>query len=170
MRINVAYDSTWLKLSSVEYNTSMGGQAVLPENIESLSGNVVLYWTNGFANYEGDDVFATLTFDVSDDAVVDTMTTISVTYDADDIYDVDENNVGFFCDEGVITFVDYTLGDINGDGILNSKDTTRLMRYIADWDVEVNEAALDVNGDGVVNTKDTTRLMRYLAGWDVEIY
>lgn len=44
------------------------------------------------------------------------------------------------------------------------------MRYLADWDVEVNEAALDVNGDGIVNTKDTTRLMRYLAGWDVEVY
>lgn len=65
---------------------------------------------------------------------------------------------------------DYIPGDINGDGIVNTKDTTRLMRYLAGWNVEVNEAALDVNGDGVVNTKDTTRLMRYLAGWDVEIY
>ena len=63
-----------------------------------------------------------------------------------------------------------SFGDINGDGVVNTKDTTRLMRYLAGWDVEVNEAALDVNGDGVVNTKDTTRLMRYLAGWDVDIY
>ena len=66
--------------------------------------------------------------------------------------------------------IDYLPGDINGDGVVNTKDTTRLMRYLADWDVEVNEAALDVNGDGIVNTKDTTRLMRYLAGWDVEVY
>lgn len=69
-----------------------------------------------------------------------------------------------------IPIIEHTPGDINGDGVVNSKDTTRLMRYLAGWDVEVNEAALDVNGDGEVNTKDTTRLMRYLAGWDVEIY
>ena len=121
-------------------------------------------------HFSGDDVFATLTFNVSDDAVVDTTTTIAATYDAEDIYDADESNVTFFCDDGVITFIDYTPGDINGDGIVNTKDTTRLMRYLAGWGVEVNEAALDVNGDGVVNTKDTTRLMRYLAGWDVEIH
>jgi len=170
MRINVAYDSALLTLAEVKYNTAMGGQTVLPENIEALNGNVVLYWADGFANYEGDDVFATLTFKVSDNAVVDTTTTIAVTYDAEDIYDADESNVTFFCEDGVITFIDYIPGDISGDGILNSKDTTRLMRYLAGWDVEINEAALDVNGDGVVNTKDTTRLMRYLAGWDVEIF
>ncbi len=170
MRVNVAYDSALLTLTDVEYNAAMGGQSVLPENIKTLNGNIVLYWADGFANYEGEDVFATLTFTVSDNAVADTTTTIAVTYDAEDIYDADESNVTFFCDEGVITFIDYTPGDINGDGVLNSKDTTRLMRYLAGWDVEVNEAALDVNGDGVVNTKDTTRLMRYLAGWDVEIY
>ena len=170
MRINVAYDSTLLTLTEVEYNAAMAGQSILPENIEALNGSVVLYWVDGFSNYEGDDVFATLTFDVSEDAVVDTTTTISVTYDAEDIYDADESNVTFFCKEGILTFIDYTPGDINGDGVLNSKDTTRLMRYLAGWDVEVNEAALDVNGDGIVNTKDTTRLMRYLADWEVEIY
>ncbi len=170
MRINVAYDSALLTLTDIEYNTSMGGQSVLPENIELLNGSVVLYWVEGFANYEDDAVFATLTFRVSGNAVVDTKTAIAATYDAEDIYDANENNVMFFCENGVITFVDYTPGDINGDGVVNTKDTTRLMRYLADWDVDVNESALDVNGDGVVNTKDTTRLMRYLADWDVEIF
>ena len=61
-------------------------------------------------------------------------------------------------------------GDINGDGVLNNKDVTRLMQYHAGWDVEVNELALDVNGDGSYNNKDVTRLMQYIAGWDVEIH
>lgn len=60
--------------------------------------------------------------------------------------------------------------DINDDGVLNSKDTARLMRYLAGYDVDVIEAALDVNGDGAVNSKDTTCLMRYLAGWEVELH
>lgn len=170
MKVNVGYDASLLTLTGVEYNTAMGGQSILPENIEALNGNVVLYWTDGFVNYEGDDVFVTLTFSVSPDATLNTFTQITVSYDPEDVYNVDENNVTFFCKYGEIKFVDYTPGDINGDGVVNTKDTTRLMRYLADWDVEVNEAALDVNGDEVVNTKDTTRLMRYLADWDVEIY
>lgn len=63
-----------------------------------------------------------------------------------------------------------TPGDINGDSKVNSKDVTRLMQYLAHWDVEVNEALLDVNGDDKVNSKDASRLMQYLAHWDVAIY
>ena len=170
MRINVAYDSAVLRLTGVEYNIAMGGQSVLPENIEMLDGTLILYWTDGFQDFVSDDVFATLTFEVSPDAVANTTTSISVTYDTEDIYDADEENVLFVTEDGIITFIDYIPGDINGDGVVNTKDTTRLMRYLAGWDVEVNEAALDVNGDDIVNTKDTTRLMRYLAGWDVEIH
>ena len=61
-------------------------------------------------------------------------------------------------------------GDINGDGDVNNKDLTRLMKYLAGDDVEVVSEVLDVNGDGSVNNNDLTRLMKYLAGADVEIY
>jgi len=59
-------------------------------------------------------------------------------------------------------------GDINGDGKLNNKDVTRLMQFLAGWEVEA-VAAPDINGDGKLNNKDVTRLMQYLAGWEVEI-
>lgn len=64
---------------------------------------------------------------------------------------------------------DIVSGDINGDGTVNNKDLTRLMKYLAGEDVAVNEAVLDINGDENVNNKDLTRLMKYLAGEDVEI-
>ena len=64
---------------------------------------------------------------------------------------------------------EYTPGDINGDGIVNNKDLTRLMKYLAGENVTVVEAALDINGDGIVNNKDLTRLMKYLAGENVTI-
>ena len=60
-------------------------------------------------------------------------------------------------------------GDLNGDGKLNNKDATRLMQYLAGWDVDA-AVPPDINGDGKLNNKDVTRLMQYLAGWDVEIH
>ena len=64
----------------------------------------------------------------------------------------------------------YISGDINGDNIVNNKDLTRLMKYLAGEDVEVAELALDINGDSTVNNKDLTRLMKYLAGEDVTVF
>ena len=77
---------------------------------------------------------------------------------------------------GHITWVSYEPepshipGDINGDGVVNNKDVTRLVRYLKDPTTAVNEAALDVNGDGRVTNKDVTRLVRYLKHHDVEIF
>lgn len=53
--------------------------------------------------------------------------------------------------------------DVNGDGKLNSKDLTRLMKFIAGEKVEIAGNA-DINGDSKVNSKDLTRLMKYIAG------
>ena len=61
-------------------------------------------------------------------------------------------------------------GDINGDGNVNNKDLTRLLKYLAGESVSVNELLLDTNGDGRVNNKDLTRLLRFVSGEDVEIF
>lgn len=59
-----------------------------------------------------------------------------------------------------------TVGDVNGDGKINTIDVTRILRSLAGaLDLSENEkAAGDVNGDGQVNTIDVTRLLKYLAG------
>ena len=60
-------------------------------------------------------------------------------------------------------------GDITGDGKLSRADLTRLNKYFAGWDVEINESAADVTGDGKISRADLTRLNKYFAGWDVEL-
>jgi len=68
--------------------------------------------------------------------------------------------------------IDFIYGDSDGDGKINGKDLTRMMRYLASFDpatgtssVEIGNGA-DVTGDGVINGKDATRLLRYLAFFD----
>lgn len=58
-------------------------------------------------------------------------------------------------------------GDVTGDGNIDAKDILRLRKYIARWDVEIDEAAADVTGDGKIDAKDILRLRKYIAHWDV---
>ena len=59
----------------------------------------------------------------------------------------------------------YTLGDINGDSVVGTKDVTVLRRYIAGgYDVTVVDEVLDVNRDAAITTKDVTTLRRFIAG------
>lgn len=156
-----------LSLTKVAYNTQMGGQFIQPQ---SKTSPVKLYWVDSFSDYEEDAVFATLTFDIAEDAMAGETYDITVSYNADDVYNLAEENVAFITENGGVTVIRHLPGDINGDGALNNKDVTRIQQYFANWDVTVNESALDVNGDGSINNKDATRLMQYLAGWSVNIY
>lgn len=61
-------------------------------------------------------------------------------------------------------------GDINGDGQVNNKDITRLMKYISGEYVQVQAESPDINGDGIVNGEDITRLMRYLSGENIILH
>ena len=58
---------------------------------------------NGSANIEGDFTFATLYFDVSDKATG--TCPISVIYEEENVYNIDETNVSFEIINGAITIV-----------------------------------------------------------------
>lgn len=60
-------------------------------------------------------------------------------------------------------------GDANGDNKVTTSDVTLTLRFLADWDVTLNETAADVTGDGMVTVADGVRIMQYLAGMDVEL-
>ncbi|MBO4663955.1 MAG: dockerin type I repeat-containing protein [Bacteroidaceae bacterium] len=54
-----------------------------------------------------------------------------------------------------------TLGDVNGDGVVNTADAVLLMNLYLSGDPEkqLNPKVCDVNGDGVVNTADAVAIM-----------
>lgn len=58
------------------------------------------------------------------------------------------------------------LGDVNGDGKINSLDAARILKYDAGIAVLAEDelAAADVNGDGKINSLDAARILKYDAG------
>lgn len=165
--LDVAYNKNILTLEKVTYNTEFGGTT----QTSPLTDNPArLLWVNPSAEFTSDAVFATLTFKVSENAKDGVKSPITLTYDQNDIYNINENNVVCAVENGAVTITDVIPGDINNDKSVNNKDVTRLMQYLAHWTVEVNALALDTNGDESVNNKDVSRLMQYLAHWDVELH
>lgn len=56
-----------------------------------------------------------------------------------------------------------TLGDVNGDGDIDTVDATYILMYLVDNAPEnFVEAAADVNGDGNIDTKDVTAILKSL--------
>ena len=95
--------------------------------------------------------------------------TYPVTVSVDSAYDADFSETSFLGGTGVITVDEgKLLGDVNGDGVVNSADSTLITRKLAGWDVSIDSSVGDVNGDGVFNGADATLITRKLAGWNVE--
>ena len=161
--IKIDYDTTRLRLIGAELSEEFSnGTNVSYDNLPYLT------FVRG-SNIDSDTNMLTLTFEVLG-AAVDGDAYITLLYEAGNISNIDEEDVNFKIIDGKITVIDYLPGDINGDGNVNTKDLTRLLKYINHEDVDCTEQALDVNGDGKVNTKDLTRLLKYINHEDVEIF
>ena len=63
---------------------------------------------------------------------------------------------------------DVQIGDVNGDGKINSRDARALLRYIAGLvdASEIERSACDYNKDGKINSRDARALLRSIAGLD----
>lgn len=59
------------------------------------------------------------------------------------------------------------IGDAYGDGVVNARDSATYSRYLAGWNIIVDEETLDLNGDGKYTAADKVLLTRYLAGWEI---
>jgi hypothetical protein len=165
-RLEIGYDANVLELISGEWQDFTGGvSGFSPITVNPF----VVNWANTLSgNNTTDGVLALLTFKVKDGAAAGD-TVIMVSYDPEDVYDENWDNVSFATVAGTVTVIEYISGDANDDGKVNNKDLGLLLQYLNKWDVTVVEAACDVNRDGKVNNKDLGLLLQYLNGWNVEL-
>lgn len=163
-KFNVEYDEV-LTLKNVEFSESFSGYKTAAEPYANPQTINFLNPTST-SNVEDTGVFATLTFLISEEADDNYNAEISISYDTDDVFDKDENNVEMVVSNGVVIVYHGVAGDIDGDGYTTMKDSMLLFRYISGWSVDVDTAALDVNGDNTINNKDAMTHFRYTAGWE----
>lgn len=166
LRTYVGYDADVLELVSIA-----AGEYFSDTTFGPLTNNPIsILWDDSLAssNNTTNGVVATLTFKVREGAET-CNTEITLTYDPEDVYDENFDNVEFAVENGTIAVIEYISGDVNSDGLVNNKDLGVLRRFLNDWDVTIDELASDVNRDGNVNNKDLGILRRYLNDWDVEL-
>ena len=164
LMVKVGYDADVLEL------VSAAGQDFAGTSFGPLTANpIAVNWYDTLnPNNTTDGVVAVLTFKVKEDAAAGD-TAITLSYNPNNVYDFDFENVTFATIDGIVTVADYLPGDVNADGVLNNKDLGLLQRYLNGWDVDIDLRAAEVTADGQLNNKDLGMLQRYLNGWDVEL-
>ena len=168
MQLQVEYDSTVLTLKQVQDNGLLGSTIHNP----TLGSPYTLRWANNTAaaDFTANGAVVTLIFEISEDAE-EGYCPITVSYDYDnyDIMNWNMDAVKFDVVNGGVEIVNVIIGDVDGNGSVNNRDSMVLDRYLAKWpgytEENVDLKAADVNGDGVVNNKDSMILARYLAKW-----
>ena len=103
--LDIQFDESVLALMDFSYNTeALNGASTVPFNASAKPS--CLSAINGTSNITGDFTFATLYFDVSDDVTGEYI--ISLSYDADNVYDITEKNIAFQVTNGTITINENT--------------------------------------------------------------
>ena len=107
-----------------------------------------------------------MVFKVKDDAAFG-QTAITVTYDEENIFNSDFENIFFEALSGTVDILKYQPGDLNRDASVNMKDYALFRQYLTGWDVDIELSVADLNGDAIVNMKDLALLRQWLNGWEV---
>lgn len=166
---SVNYDPDVLQLISAEAATDAfpTGSATMSNNLSQCPFNILFEEGATHTNYVNDGTLATLTFRAKRDADLGE-TQISLTLDTESTFNVDMNDVSIEMISGSITVIPKLPGDANRDGAVNLKDVVLIRRWLADWDVTIDEFLADVDDDQTVTLHDDVLITRYLAGgWGV---
>ena len=136
-----------------------------------LTANPINFLWDGREADTSEGCILELTFRIADTVAAGEYS-ISLSYQKDDVLDGSLEGIDLALQSGTVSVVEFTRGDIDGDGVIGMKDLGALRKYFAggyDAGNFVMEAA-DLDGDGVVTMKDLGVLRRYLAGgYDINL-
>lgn len=167
-KLTVKYDASRATLlDTATLGSVMGG--FVPGKETEPGTKAFVFYTTDLHNTVKNGILVTLDFLIEADCMEGEIP-VTVEYAPNDVYDENEENVSFAVQNGSITVVasgnsSRVCGDVNGDGEVNQKDITFLIKYLAERDVTIVPEASDLNGDEAVDLIDLLTLRRHLAGW-----
>ena len=168
MRLQMSYPEGFT-LESIQKGDALSTLFFTPPG--KLTANPVNFVWDGTEADMSEGCILELTFRIADTVAVGEYS-ISLSYQKDDVLDGSLEGIDLALQSGTVSVVEFTRGDIDGDGVIGMKDLGALRKYFAGgYDTEkfVMEAA-DLDGDGVVTMKDLGVLRRYLAGgYDINL-
>ncbi len=172
-RLKITYDSDVLTLIEVT-DCGILGEYKFGESL--TADPYIVSWSNGIAqtDYTVSGELVYLTFKIADDADLGDVQ-IDVSYDEEEIFNKDFENISFGIQQGTITVeqaeeLESNIGDINADGSITIADIVELKKILLGEPI-IDEATVpvcDVTGDGVVDLLDLLRMKRYLADRSVQ--
>lgn len=163
--LTVSFDSE-LTLTSAKAGDAFGALTLTKPGKFTSPCNFV--WDGQEINPEDiqDGIILTLSFKVAESAAAEKKLKINISCKESNITNTNLQPVHVEMVGGVITVVDYTPGDVDGDQIVNTTDVIKLRRHLAGGydNLSINEDAANVNADVYVNTTDVITIRRFLAG------
>ena len=169
MALELQFDPQVLTLTDVQKEGFFAdGNIMMSGSLTTMPYRVIWDDASAAENHTEDGTLLVLTFTVKDTAAAGT-TQVSVTYEPEDVLDVQLQPVDLTAYGAEMTILRRTPGDADGDGDVDVADLVNMCRCLAGgWNVEINERDSDVNADGIVDLKDVVLIRRYLAGgWGV---
>ncbi len=160
LKLFVQYDAE-LTLVSTENKGLIPGIFTTSQNDEA---NPYLIQWMGTGGSRTDGCIMLLNFQIPEST---TKNSYSIDIRVDESYNSSLEDLSFQVTSAKIQTAQY--GDVNGDGLVDGRDSVLLAQYLAQWDVSIVEFAADVNLDGAINGKDGILLEQYLAEWDVQL-
>ncbi len=164
---DVSFDITKIKYVGYKDAKLLGGCRIKP-NVLGNSVSISYADATASSNVTKSGTVVTLTFEALP-SFTSGSTHISVTIDSDETYDYNQKAVSLKSNDGTVTIGKASVsapGDVNNDGIVDSKDVILIRRFVADWkNISIDTDAADVNNDSKVDSKDVILIKRFVADW-----
>lgn len=161
LKIKIRYDASVLSLVSCKPVEEDGCFFEASRTVDVLP-YVLVFASAG--NRDGDDAIAHLRFRVADGAPEEAH---AVSVSVEQCFDEDGLAPVFLTDDAVVTVRTVFFGDASGDGVIDGRDLTLLLDFLAGAETVLDPSFADVYPDGLIDGRDVTLLMQYLADWDV---
>ncbi len=173
MTLKLNFDDSIATLKSVKNGDALSAMSFTPPTGDALVSGCNLVWDAEEVKAEDikDGVMAMLTFEIAEDAIPGAFVDIDFSYNKGAIRDSDFSAIDVSIVSGRISILDYTPGDLNESGYIDSTDVVFLRRYIAGGyttpegnPITINEFAADVDDNDYLDSTDIVSIRRNIAG------